>query len=75
MSSTWNYLWFCNKREIPNSDQDVFTIQSLELSDSGQYYCKVRRDNGPLSTESDAVRLEVVGRFINVLLITQALNK
>ncbi|XP_054642037.1 B-cell receptor CD22 isoform X2 [Dunckerocampus dactyliophorus] len=59
-SSGWDYMWFHNDKEIQESNNHTYRIDSLVLSDSGRYHCKAKRGKSPFYTEqSETSTLQV----------------
>ncbi|XP_054464456.1 carcinoembryonic antigen-related cell adhesion molecule 5 [Anoplopoma fimbria] len=61
VSSGWVYLWYSKgTNEIQAPDNNTYTIESVDHSNSGQYHCKAKRGKDPFFTEeSDTTALQV----------------
>ncbi|XP_047186934.1 basement membrane-specific heparan sulfate proteoglycan core protein isoform X2 [Scophthalmus maximus] len=54
--SGWEYLWYHDGKEIQAPKTDVYTIDSVDHSYSGEYSCKAKRGKGPFYTEESETR-------------------
>lgn len=64
--SGWEYLWYHDGKEIQAPKTDVYTIDSVDHSYSGEYSCKAKRGKGPFYTEeSETQSLLVSGKNIH----------
>ncbi|XP_017270631.1 basement membrane-specific heparan sulfate proteoglycan core protein isoform X2 [Kryptolebias marmoratus] len=60
VSTGWEYVWYHNGKEIHSPSNDTYSIPSLAISNSGEYYCKAKRGETPFYTEkSDTLTLQV----------------
>uniref|UniRef100_A0A8D3BZZ1 Ig-like domain-containing protein n=1 Tax=Scophthalmus maximus TaxID=52904 RepID=A0A8D3BZZ1_SCOMX len=61
--SGWEYLWYHDGKEIQAPKTDVYTIDSVDHSYSGEYSCKAKRGKGPFYTEESETQSLLVPDF------------
>uniref|UniRef100_A0A3B3C9E7 Ig-like domain-containing protein n=1 Tax=Oryzias melastigma TaxID=30732 RepID=A0A3B3C9E7_ORYME len=58
IATGWDYVWYLNGSEIPAANKDTYKIDTIDHSNSGQYFCKVKRGSF-FSEESDKLPFQV----------------
>ncbi|XP_035761493.1 basement membrane-specific heparan sulfate proteoglycan core protein [Neolamprologus brichardi] len=58
VSSGWEYLWYNDENQISGVNTKSYTINSVTTQNSGQYYCKGKRDQF-LTDQSESTTLNV----------------
>ncbi|AWP09726.1 putative titin-like [Scophthalmus maximus] len=61
--SGWEYLWYHDGKEIQAPKTDVYTIDSVDHSYSGEYSCKAKRGKGPFYTEESETQSLLVSEI------------
>lgn len=59
VSSSWEYVWYLNDNLVHKSSEDMYTVQSAEDANNGNYQCKVQRRGVSVSTDSNTVNIKV----------------